>query len=38
MTARPGWDLGFAIFELAQIDGQPVSLKILLGIRFSAPR
>jgi len=26
------------LFQPAQIDGQPVSLKILLGIRFSAPR
>jgi hypothetical protein len=26
------------LFQPAQIDGQPVSLKVLLGIRFSAPR
>jgi hypothetical protein len=26
------------LFQPAQIDGQPVSLKILLGIRFSVPR
>jgi hypothetical protein len=26
------------LFQPAQIDGQPVSLKILLGIRFSTPR
>jgi hypothetical protein len=26
------------LFQPAQIDGQPISLKILLGIRFSAPR
>ena len=26
------------LFQPAQIDGQPVSLKILMGIRFSAPR
>jgi hypothetical protein len=26
------------LFQPAQIDGQPVSLKVLLGIRFSVPR
>jgi hypothetical protein len=30
--------LGNWMFQPAQVDGQPVSLKVLLGIRFSVPR